>query len=221
MPERHLKFHFDYVSPNAYLAWNYFRLRSRQPRLCIEPVPVLFAGLLDAHGQRGPAEIPAKMRWMNRNLVRKARAAGVPLNPPFSHPFNPLTALRLSLLPELQQSLNSVVEALFRAVWVRRLDAGDPAILHRLMEELDLDATRLLEQARSPEIKELLRQTTARAVDQGVFGVPTMVVDDELFWGYDDIANLELYLDGHDPLTQQDVKAWSSVLPSAGRKADR
>jgi len=221
MPERRLTFYFDYVSPYAYLAWTYLRHRSRQPALRIDPVPVLFAGLLQAHGQRGPAEIPAKTRWMHRNLVRKARAARMPFNPPYSHPFNPLPALRLTLLPELQHSLHAVVDALFRAVWVRSLDVSDREVLHRLLEERGLDAKRALEQIRSSEIKESLHRSTTEAIEAGVFGVPTMVVDGELFWGNDDISNLELLLDGKDPLTHKDVQAWAAFRPSAGRKAAR
>ena len=80
----------DYISHNAYLAW------ARLPALCarhglsLEPVPVLFAALLQRHGQRGPAEVAPKREWMLANVLRKAREDGTPIRPPASHPFNPL-----------------------------------------------------------------------------------------------------------------------------------
>src|SRR5690349_6890439 len=94
-----IRFYFDYESPNAYLAWTQLPQLAARHGYAVEARPVLYAGLLEAHGQLGPAEIPAKGRWMSRNLARKARLLGVPLNPPAFLPFNPLLALRISLLP--------------------------------------------------------------------------------------------------------------------------
>ena len=93
-----IRFHLDYVSSNA--TWrgpSCPRWRQRHGR-AIEPVPVLFAELLEAHGQLGPAEVRPKARWMARNNLRKAALLGVPLRPPPFHPFNPLLALRISSL---------------------------------------------------------------------------------------------------------------------------
>src|SRR5438552_4809616 len=113
-----VRFYFDYISSNAYLAW------TQLPKLCdryaftIEPVPVLFAGLLEAHGQLGPAEIPAKALWTAKNNVRKATLLDVPLNPPAFHPFNPLLALRVSSPPLDAAARHALIGALFDAVWV-------------------------------------------------------------------------------------------------------
>jgi len=93
MASEAVRFYFDFVSPNAYLAWTQLPALAAQYGTAIEPVPVLFAGLLEAHGQLGPAEMPAKTRWMVRNNLRKAARLGVALNPPAFHPFNPLLAL--------------------------------------------------------------------------------------------------------------------------------
>src|SRR5207249_319460 len=81
-----VRFYFDYISSNAYLGWTQLPKLSDKYGFTIEPVPVLFAGLLEAHGQLGPAEIPAKAGWMGKNNLRKAALLGVPLNPPAFHP---------------------------------------------------------------------------------------------------------------------------------------
>src|SRR5207247_7094379 len=86
-------------SPNAYLAWTQLPKLAQRYGFTVDPVPILYAALLDAHGQLGPGECPAKGRWMSKNLARKAVLLGVPLNPPAFLPFNPLLALRTTLLP--------------------------------------------------------------------------------------------------------------------------
>jgi 2-hydroxychromene-2-carboxylate isomerase len=124
-----VRFYFDFVSPNAYLAWTQLPALAARHGAAIEPVPVLFAGLLEAHGQLGPAEMPAKTRWMVRNNLRKAARLGVALNPPAFHPFNPLLALRACSLPLAPAPLTELVGALFRAVWVDALHVSDAAVV--------------------------------------------------------------------------------------------
>src|SRR5216683_183732 len=99
MPPPTIHFYFDYISSNAYLAWNQLPRLADKYGFAINPVPVLFAGLLEAHGQLGPAEVPPKSLWMSKNNLRKAALLGVSLNPPAFHPFNPLLALRVSSPP--------------------------------------------------------------------------------------------------------------------------
>ena len=112
-----VRFLFDYISPNAYIAWTRIHDLARRVDRFVEPVPVLFAGLLQAHGLQGPAEVPAKWRWMLRDILRKSTEFGIDLDPPESHPFNPLLALRISSLDLAAGSRRRMIDALFRAVW--------------------------------------------------------------------------------------------------------
>jgi 2-hydroxychromene-2-carboxylate isomerase len=98
-----VRFYFDFISPYAYLASTQLDGIAARTQVTIERVPVLFAALLDAHGQKGPAEIPAKRRYTWKDVSRKCHAAGVPIAPPPSHPFNPLLGLRVASLPELDE----------------------------------------------------------------------------------------------------------------------
>ena len=111
-----IRFYFDYISPNAYLAWSQLPALAKRNGCVIDPVPVLFAGLLEANRQLGPAEVPAKMRWMWKNILRKAAVIGVPLNAPAFHPFNPLLALRVSSLGLDAKQRRALIDALFAAV---------------------------------------------------------------------------------------------------------
>lgn len=218
-----IRFSFDYISNNAYLAWTQLPALAARFGCTVEPVPVLFAGLLGAHRQLGPAEIPAKSRWMAKNTTRKALLLGVPWAPPAFHPFNPLLALRASSLPLDAPSRHVLVDALFRAVWARGLHVSEPAVVARVADEIGLDGAAVVADASRPEAKDRLRRQTDDAIARGVFGVPTMEVGDELFWGYDDFPLLELFLAGKDPLAAaglSDLLRGSFPIgqPSAWRK---
>jgi len=210
-----IDFHFDYISSNAYLAWTQLPELAAKYGARIEPRPVLFAGLLEAHGQLGPAEVPAKSAWMAKDNARKAIRLSVPLNPPAFHPFNPLLALRASSLPLEAEKRIALIDALFRAVWVRGLHVSEPSVVERVANEIGLPGTSIVAQAGSAESKLRLRSQTDEAIAHGVFGVPTMIVGDELFWGFDDFAHLELVLAGADPLDPAQWGQWSARRPAA------
>lgn len=222
MPSGTIRFYFDYISSNAYLAWTQLPKLAERYGATIEPIPVLFAGLLEAHGQLGPAEIPAKSLWMAKNNARKATVLGVPLTPPAFHPFNPLLALRASSLPLEPAAHNALIGALFEAVWVRALHVSEPAVIERIGDEVGVGGAALVAQAQQPEAKASLRRQTDDAIARGVFGVPSMLVGDELFWGYDDFPYVELALAGRDPLDAAQWQQWAGPsTPSAMRRRVR
>jgi len=169
---------FDVISPFAYLG---LRQLPRLPEYVeVEFVPVLFAGLLNHHGQIGPAELPSKRRFTYRFALWRARKMGIPMRLPPAHPFNPLTALRLILAAGNDYR---AVERVFEAVFLHGRDVSDSRVIAELAADLGVDNPEVA--LSNPEIKQRLRQNTEWAISQGVFGVPTFVVDNELFWGHD------------------------------------
>ena len=222
MPSATLRFYFDYISSNAYLAWTQLPELAEKYGFAIDPVPVLFAGLLEAHGQLGPAEVTAKARWMGKNNLRKAALRGVELNPPVFHPFNPLLALRASSTALETIQRHALIDSLFKAVWVRGLHVSEPAVVEQLASEVGLDGAGLVAEAQTSDVKIRLRHQTDDAIARGVFGVPSMEVSGELFWGYDDFPYLELFLAGRDPLDANAWQKWSGAArPSAVRRRFR
>ena len=214
---RPLTFYFDYISHNAYLAWSQLPDLAQRFALDIEFVPVLFAGLLNAHGQLGPAEVPAKAWWMAKDVMRKAALLELPLAAPASHPFNPLLALRVSSVPTDPAQQGRTIGALFEATWARSLDVGDPATVTSLLDEAGLAGADLGSRAGSLDVKARLRAQTDAAIGSGIFGVPSMRVGEELFWGFDDLPHLELFLRGQDPLDAAALESWRQIRPSARR----
>jgi 2-hydroxychromene-2-carboxylate isomerase len=187
---------FDVISPFAYLAFKQF------PRLPatveVEFVPVLFAGLLDHHGQIGNAEIPSKRRFTYRFALWRARQLGVEMRPPPNHPFNPLMALRLIIATGCT---HRAIETLFDAVWRVGRDVSDPKVIADLAAQLGVnDVQAAISQ---PSVKQKLRENTEWAISRNVFGVPTFVIGDELFWGQD---GFEMALDYmRDPVAFEDA----------------
>ncbi|HQR20906.1 MAG TPA: 2-hydroxychromene-2-carboxylate isomerase [Burkholderiaceae bacterium] len=191
-----VEFYFDPISPYSWLA---ARQRSRfdAAGVALDFRPVLFAGLLAAHGNKGPAELPAKRVYTMRDTLRQAARLGVPAKGPPTHPFNPLRGLRLCI------ALDNAVErqrfgiALMDAAWEHGLDLTDDAVLGRIARECGLDGAALLARAGEADVKRRLVAATDAAIAAGVFGVPTFRVDGELFWGADRIDAVLWRLQGH------------------------
>ncbi|MBT8470917.1 MAG: DsbA family protein, partial [Deltaproteobacteria bacterium] len=129
MPNRALRFHFDYISPYSYLAWQRLGDFAKEHELSVEPKPTLFAGLLNHLGQKGPAEIDSKRIYMFKDCLRAAAQLAVPFAPVFSHPFNPLPSLRATLLDMDDQTRERLVTALFHATWAESRDLGSAGVV--------------------------------------------------------------------------------------------
>lgn len=191
-----LAFHLDPVSPYAYLAFEALPQALEGCSYLVEYRPVLFAGLLQHHGQKGPAEIEPKRAWTFRQVAWRAHELGVPLQTPAQHPFNPLPLLRLMLACAPAGGLPNrhVVQAVLHHVW---RGGGAPADHPDRLAAL----TAALAPQRDPtslEVKAELRALTDGAVAAGLFGVPTLEVDGRQFWGLDALPMLAAYLRG-DP----------------------
>lgn len=212
---KQLRFHFDVISPFAYLAFQ------RLPRVLeglsyeVAYQPVLFAGMLSHWGQKGPAEIEPKRAWTFRHVHWLAHRDGVPIATPSQHPFNPLALLRLAVAcapsPGMTPSRH-VVEQLFRHVWE---GGGDPIDAQRLLDLAQRLAPR--SDPNSDAVKQSLKDSTAAAISRGVFGVPTIEVDGRLFWGVDSLEMLSAYLRG-DPWFDGPAWAAAGIAPPGVRR---
>ena len=213
-----LRIYFDYVSPYAYIAWHQLPAIAARHARSIEPVPVVFGALLGAHGTKGPAEVPAKRRYILKDAYRKARGAGLPLTLPPTHPFNPLLALRASSLALPDDARRRLIDALFAAVWATGEGLDAPGTVARIASSIGLDGEAIERAASEPDGKARLRAQTDEALAAGVFGVPTVAVDGELFWGVDGLDLLDAYLERREPVPPELIARWETLPASAIRR---
>ena len=198
--------YFDFVSPYSYIALH--RLKELPARISYQPV--LFAGLLDHWGQKGPAEIPAKRRWTYRWCTWWAKELGIPLRFPAEHPFNPLQHLRLALACGCRPE---AVKRIFESVWMSGANATEPAAFQALCTELGVAAEALAAQ------KDRLRKNTEEAAARGVFGVPSFVVDGEVFWGADAMEFVDAFLRDPGVLRNDEMRRVDAMPVGAARKS--
>jgi 2-hydroxychromene-2-carboxylate isomerase len=215
MSSRVLRFHFDYLSPYSYLAWQRVGELVGQYDLRVEPKPTLLAALLNHLGHKGPGEIAPKRIYMFKDCLRAAAQLNVPFVPVFSHPFNPLASLRATLLDMDEGTRQRLVTKLFDATWAESRDVGSPEVVAEICA--DAGVPDVLARIQEPAIKRRLLDASREAIELGVFGVPTMIVDGELFWGTDSFSHLERYLAGSDPVRPEDVESWLAVPSTAQR----
>jgi 2-hydroxychromene-2-carboxylate isomerase len=180
--------------------------------LCeLELRPVLFAALLNHWGQLGPAEITPKRAFTYSQVRWRARREGIVLTIPEAHPFNPLKLLRLAI--HLGGGL-PVVQRLFEFVWRDGHIPENERAWSALVQELGVaDAEGSL--ARD-EVKRTLRTNTDAAIAAGAFGVPTIVVDGQLFWGADATDMARDYLS--DPASFAADAELIARLPQAAQR---
>jgi len=180
--------YFDFISPFAYL--QFASLKELSNDLEIELKPVLFSALLEHWGQKGPAEIPPKRRFVYRFFKWQADRRGLPFKMPAVHPFNPLPPLRLAIAAG---SGWAAVHAIFHFIYGegRNISSDDESLaeLAALVGIVNFGSV-----LSDKKISGVLRSNTKQAISQGVFGVPTMVVDQEIFWGDDATPMLKDYL---------------------------
>lgn len=191
-----IDFHFDPVSPYAYLAFEQLPQLLEGLSISVTYRPLLFAGLLRHWGQKGPAEIEPKRAWTFRQVHWLASRLDIPLATPAQHPFNPLALLRLltACAPEDGTPSRWACERVLHHVWRGDgADANEAARLQALAEGLAPERD-----PQSDAVKQALRSATDRAVAAGIFGVPSMVVGDRVFWGLDGLEMMNAWLRG-DP----------------------
>ncbi|AZD30844.1 2-hydroxychromene-2-carboxylate isomerase [Pseudomonas chlororaphis] len=182
-----VEFFFDLGSPTSYLAY------TQLPKICAQTGsqliyhPMLLGGVFKVTGNASPISIPAKGRYMLQDLARYARRYEVPLafNPHF--PINTLLLMRAVTGMQLRhpQRFVAFIDCLFRALWVEKRNLNDQATVATVLSEGGFDPLEVLALSNDEEVKNALKDKTEQALQRGVFGAPSMFVDNQLFFGQD------------------------------------
>lgn len=203
--------YFDFISPFSYL--QLAQIRAWRERLEITPVPIAFGAVLAHDGNLGPAEIPGRREFTYRFVQWQAETACIPLRFPPTHPFNPLAALRLCIAAGASWES---IEAIFNHLWRDGRCGADAAELAEVGRALGVDN---VESAiNSAEVKSRLRANTDDAIATGVFGVPTLHIGDEIFWGNDASPMIEDWLAHPDRFKSEEYRRIAN-LPVGVKRA--
>jgi 2-hydroxychromene-2-carboxylate isomerase len=207
----HAEWYFDFISPFSYLQLG--KILALRSRIEITPVPIVFGAVLKHHGQLGPAEIRGKREFTYRFVQWTAEREHVEFRFPPAHPFNPIVALRLAIAAGTTWP---AIGAIFEHIW-KHGHAGDDA-------EALADVARAIgiadvaEATSREDIKTALRANTEAAVAAGVFGVPTLRIGGELFWGNDATPMIEEWLARPDRFVEPEYRRVATLPRAIERK---
>lgn len=181
-----VEFYFDFGSPYSYLAYKALPGIAAAHGAQIVWRPILLGGVFKATGNHSPADIPAKNKWMHEDLRLWAARYGVAFerNPHF--PINTLTLMRGATGMQMRgPDFHKYAATIFHAMWEKPRNLGDAQELAAVLRQAGFDAEGFQSLVNDPAVKEQLKQNTEAAVARGVFGVPTFVVGEAMFWGQD------------------------------------
>lgn len=210
-------FYFDFLSPYSYLAWCWLRENHEELRekgkLALKPVTL--APIIKANETKGPAEIPSKRNFLMKDCLRFTTLHDIPFRAPASLPFNSLYALRISLVECSGLDQLKVIDTFYRGAWEHGLDLGNAETIESILNEAGFPGSKWLDRVGDRDLRQMLKSNTSEAIQSGIFGLPTFLVDNgegqEIFWGNDSIPYLRLYLEGKDPLNQNEYKLFQNA----------
>jgi 2-hydroxychromene-2-carboxylate isomerase len=189
-------FYFDFGSPNAYLAHKVIPEIERRSGAKFVYVPALLGGIFKATGNRSPAEayagIPLKLRYEGLETQRFVKKHGITdyaRNPHF--PVNTLQIMRGAVAAKRLGVFEAYVDTVYRAMWVDGLKMDNPAVIEAAFKAAGLPAADLIAGMNDPTVKAELIANTEAAVAKGVFGSPSFLVGEELFFGKDKLGDVE------------------------------
>jgi 2-hydroxychromene-2-carboxylate isomerase len=188
---RRLEFWFEFASSYSYLSVMRIEKVAAAARLEVEWRPFLLGPIFRAQGWNdSPFNLyPAKGRYMWRDLERLAEGYGLPFRRPSAFPRSGLLAARIALAAASEGWCPDFTRAVFTAEFAHDRDIGDSAVLSGLLETLGQDPGAVLARAGSDQNKAALRAQTERAEALGIFGAPSFVVGEELYWGNDRLGD--------------------------------
>ncbi len=196
MTGKGIEFHFDFGSPNAYLSHLVIPQIEARTGASFRYVPVLLGGVFKLTGNRSPGETLAGIKnkpqfqaLETQRFLKRHAITGYRFNPFF--PVNTLMLMRIAAGAQIDGTLGAYVAAAFHHMWEEPKKMDDPQVAKAAFDASGLDGERLLARAQEPDAKARLLENTQASVDRGTFGSPTFFVGDEMFFGKDQLRDVE------------------------------
>ena len=182
-----LEFYFDFISPYSFLAHKQMRKIENNEGIKVIYKPVLLGGLHNLHGIKAPAFIPAKAKHMVRDCKLIAEKNNIRFKFNSYFPIRSLNLMRGVLVAEEDNVKKYYIDNIFNTIWQDGLNMNDAIVIQKILQNLNINPKTFSLRTTSSLIKDLLRKKTNDAYEKGVFGAPTFVVNNKIFWGQDRI----------------------------------
>ena len=182
-----LEFYFDFISPYSFLAHKQIREMENKEGIKVIYKPVLLGGLHNLHGIKAPAFIPAKAKHMVRDCKLIAEKNNIRFKFNSYFPIRSLNLMRGVLVAEEDNVKKYYIDNIFNTIWQDGLNMNDAIVIQKILQNLNINPKTFSLRTTSSLIKDLLRKKTNDAYEKGVFGAPTFVVNNKIFWGQDRI----------------------------------
>ena len=191
-----VEFLFDFGSPNAYLAHRAIPAIESRTGVKFDYVPILLGGIFKLTGNKSPAESlagiknkPDFMRLEMRRFIARHKIVEFNQNPFF--PVITTMLMRGAIAAQIDGTFDAYFNAAYRHMWEEPKKMDEPAILHAALKSSGIDADRIMARIQDQDVKNKLIENTERAVARGAFGSPTFFVDREMFYGKDQLRDVE------------------------------
>ena len=178
-------FYFDFVSPYSFLAHKEIKKLEKRNLIKVQYMPILLGGLHNLHGIKAPAFIPSKARFMIRDckLVAEKKKIKFKFNSYF--PIKTVDLMRGVFIAKEDEFENYYIDKIFESIWKDGLNMNDQNIVEKILKNTNINPKTFFLRSSGQSIKNLLRKKTDEAFEKGVFGAPTFLVNNKIFWGQD------------------------------------
>ena len=195
------QFLFDVGSPNAFLSHEAIPAIEKRAGVKFEYVPILLGGIFKATNNRSPAAAFAGIRnkrefhaLETERFLKRFGVKPYTWNPFF--PVNTLNLMRAAVAAQMEGVFEKYVEAAFHHMWVEPKKMDDPDVAMKALSSSGLDAAKLFARAQEADVKAKLIENTQSAVERGAFGSPTFFVGSEMFFGKEQLREVEEMVTG-------------------------
>ena len=183
-----IDFYFDFVSPYTFISFQQIKTLKFKHDFKFRLKPILLGGLHNLHKITAPAFVPAKARFMIRDckMISEKNKISFKFNSYF--PIKTVNLMRGVLITEEDGISNNYIDKIFEALWVNGLNLNDQLIIDKVLKNLDINPKTSSLRLTNQNIKDELKKRTQDAFDKGVFGAPTFLVNNKVFWGHDRLS---------------------------------
>ena len=179
------EFYFDFASPYTFLAHKQIRKIEKENSIKIKYMPILLGALLKSTGIKANADIPIKGKYMIKDCKLWAEKHNITFKFNNYFPINTLYLMRCVIVAEKKNFAQNFINKVFDVIWRDGLNLNDNTIVEKLLKNLDINPKIFLMETVDPKIKDELKNRTDAAYNKGIFGAPSFIVNNKIFWGQD------------------------------------